>query len=300
MQKGNIVRLGLLAVLWGSSFLFIAVALDGLSPLQIVLARMCIGAAVLLGFVVARHLRLPTSRTLWGHIAVAAVIANVLPYFLFSWAEQSVPSSVAGSLNATTPLFTLGLAMALRQEQRTAGARLTGLVVGFLGALVVLAPWQESGALGSRIGQLACLLATASYAVSYVYIGRFIAGSGLPSLVLSASQLSAGAAMLLVTAPLYAGEPVELTLPVVASIVALGLLGTGAAYILNYRLITDEGPTTASVVSYFLPVVAVTLGVLVLDEPLTWNLAAGAALVLLGVAIAQGRLTMPRRGPQTA
>jgi drug/metabolite transporter (DMT)-like permease len=294
VARGNIVRFGLLALLWGSSFLFIAVALDGLSPLQIVLSRMCIGAVVLLAVIAGQRLRLPRERALWGHLVIAALIANVIPYFLFAWAEQSVPSNVAGALNATTPLFTLGLAVALRQEQRSTGARLLGLVIGFLGALLVLAPWQESGALGSRSGQLACLLAAASYAVSYIYMGRFIAGAGIPPLVLSASQLSMGALLLLLTAPLYAAAAVELTLPVVASVLALGALGTGAAYILNYRLLQDEGATTASVVNYFLPIVAVVLGVLVLGEPLTWNLVAGAALVLLGMAIAQGRLQLAR------
>lgn len=292
MSRASIVRFALLALLWGSSFLFIAVALEGLSPAQIVLARMCVGAAVLLAIVRIQRLELPRDLGLWGHLTVAAVIANLIPYFLFAWAERTVPSSVAGALNATTPLFTLGLSVGLRQEQRSTGLRLLGLVVGFLGALVVLAPWQEAGPLGTRSGQLACLGAAFSYAVSYVYIGRYIAGRGVAPLALSAGQLAAGAALLIVTAPLYAVTAVEVSPQVLAAVLALGALGTGLAYLLNYRLITDEGPTTASTVSYFLPVVAVILGVLVLEEPLTWNLAAGGALVLLGVAVAQERLSL--------
>jgi len=295
VSRASVIRFALLALLWGSSFLLIAVALEGLSPAQIVLARMCVGALVLLAIVRVQGLGLPRERGLWGHFAVAAVIANLIPYFLFAWAERTTPSSVAGALNATTPLFTLGLSVGLGQERRSTGARLAGLVVGFLGALVVLAPWQEAGPLGTRAGQLACLAAAFSYAVSYVYVGRFITGRGFAPLALSAGQLVTGAALLLVASPLYAGTPVAATPQVIAAVLALGALGTGLAYLLNYRLITDEGPTIASTVSYFLPVVAVILGVVVLDEPLTWNLAAGGALVLLGVALAQERLPFAHR-----
>jgi drug/metabolite transporter (DMT)-like permease len=279
---------------WGSSFLLIEVALEGLSPLQIVLGRMCIGAAVLLAVVVTRRLRLPTRPGLWGQLAVVAVTSNVLPYFLFAWAQQSLPSNVAGALNATTPLFTLGLAVALGRESRSSAARVLGLAVGFAGTLVVLAPWQAAGQLGTRGAQLACLAAAASYAVAYVAIDRVVGSPALSPLVLSAGQLTLGAALLLVAAPLYAAEPVALTLPVVASVVVLGALGTGAAYLWNYRLVADVGPTAASVVTYFLPVVAVVLGVAVLAEPLTWNLVVGGLLVLAGAAVAQDRLRVPR------
>src|SRR3954452_6230413 len=103
MSRASATRLALLACLWGSSFLFIKVALDGLSPIQIVLARMTTGALVLLAIVAARHEQLPRGRSTWAHIAVAAVVGNLIPYFLFGWGEQRVDSSVAGTLNATTP-----------------------------------------------------------------------------------------------------------------------------------------------------------------------------------------------------
>lgn len=293
MKKRSLATLGMLSLLWGSSFLFIKVALEGLSPIQIVLARMVVGAVVLLAFVLLRGLRLPQGRALWGHFTVAAVIANIVPYFLFAWGEQTVPSNVAGSLNATTPLFTVAIGVLANQEGKGSRGRLAGLVLGFAGAIVVLAPWSVDGVLGTTAGQLACLAAAASYAVSYVYIGRFLAPVGLPSLVLSACQLSAAAVLLLIAAPFVALDPLALSPSVIASVLALGVLGTGVAYILNYRLITDEGPTAASIVSYLLPVVSVVLGVLVLAEPLTWNLLAGGVLVLAGVAMSQGRLPLP-------
>lgn len=298
MRPGNIVRFGLLALLWGSNFLLIKIALDGLSPLQIVAVRMMLGAAVLLAVVggVGQRRRLPRAWPVWGHLAVAAIIANIIPYFLFAWAEQRIPSNVAGVLNATTPLFTLGLALAVREEQKATPNRVLGLVLGFTGVLVILAPWRDAGLAQSLAGQLACLAASASYAVSYVYTKRYLAGRGLSPLILAAGQLTAASVLLAVTAPLLATTPVTLTPAVLASILTLGAAGTGIAYILNYHLIQDEGSTTASTVTYLLPVVAVVLGVLALDEPITWTLLTGTAIVLAGVALSEGRLsTQPTR-----
>ncbi|MGH8887679.1 MAG: DMT family transporter [Egibacteraceae bacterium] len=209
-------------------------------------------------------------------------MANVVPYFLFAWAEQQVPSHVAGALNATTPLFTLGIAIAVGQEERATSSRVVGLLLGFAGASRCSPP-----------GGVACLAAAASYGWSYVYMRRYLTGRGLPPLVLAAGQLTAGSALLVPLTPLLA-DAFSLTPTVLASVAALGALGTGAAYVLNYRLIQDEGATTASTVSYLLTVVAVVLGVLVLREPVTWNLLAGSAVVL----IVNGRRVVDDPDPQ--
>jgi drug/metabolite transporter (DMT)-like permease len=291
MRRASILRLAMLALLWGSSFLFIKVAVEGVSPVQLVLARLALGALVLLAFVAVRREPLPRDARLWGHLVIAALVANIVPYFLFGWSEQrGVASAVAGSLNATTPLFTLTIARATGTERSMGPARAAGLLVGFLGAVVALAPWRTGAFTLTGIGQLACLLAAASYGVGYVYQRRFITGRGFPPLALAASQLTAAAVLLALTAPVTAREPVTLTATVTASILALGVLGTGIAYILNYRLIVDEGATSASTVTYLLPVVAVVLGMVVLGEPIAWTLFAGTALILLGIAISEGRL----------
>jgi drug/metabolite transporter (DMT)-like permease len=285
----------LLALLWGSNFLLIKVGIRGLSPVQLTLARLALGAAVLVAFVAARREPLPRTAALWGHLAVAALVANVVPYFLFGWGEQRVASAVAGSLNATTPLFTLAIARATGTERRMGRARTVGLLVGFAGAVVALAPWRTGAFTHLGAGQLACLLASASYGVAYVYMRRFLTGRGFPALALAASQLTAATVLLALTAPITARQPVTLTAAITVSVLALGLLGTGAAYVLNYRLIADEGPTAASTVTYLLPVVALTLGVAVLGEAVSWTLFAGTALVLLGIAISEGRLPgLPR------
>jgi drug/metabolite transporter (DMT)-like permease len=304
VRRASILRLAMLALLWGSNFLFIKVGVRGLSPVQLTLARLALGALVLVVLVAVQREPMPRTVALWRHLAVAALVANIIPYFLFGWAEQRVASAVAGSLNATTPLFTLAIARATGIDRRMGPARAVGLLVGFTGAVVALAPWRTGAFTHLGAGQLACLLASASYGVAYVYMRRFLTGRGFPALALAASQLTAATVLLAVTAPVTARQPVTLTAEVIGSVLALGLLGTGAAYVLNYRLIADEGPTAASTVTYLLPIVALTLGIVILEEAISWTLFAGTALVLLGIAISEGRLPgMPRaaeRQPITA
>jgi len=288
LARASVVRLALLALLWGSSFLWIKIAVDGLSPVQLVLARLALGALVLLVVIRARGLRLPSSAATWRHLAVAALIANAIPYLLFAVGERTVDSGLAGALNATTPLWAFGVGLAVRAEHRASRRRLVGLLAGFVGALLILAPWR-SGTAGSLLGALACLAAAASYGVSYVYMGRYLTNRGLPPLVLSAAQLTAATGLLVLATPVAGLQPVKLSDTIVAATLILGALGTGAAYVLNYRLITDEGATAASTVTYLLPVVSVALGIVVRGEPATWHLLVGTVIVLAGVALAQGR-----------
>jgi drug/metabolite transporter (DMT)-like permease len=299
MRKASIVRLVLLALLWGSNFLLIKVSLRGFSPAQLLLVRLALGALVLMAAVLASRVQLPRTLVTWGHLGVAAITANVIPYFLFGWAEERVDSSIAGVFNASTPLFTFVIALATRTESRAGLQRVAGLVVGFLGAAVVLAPWRAATP-SHTAGQLACLLASASYGVSYVYMRRFLATRGFSALALATSQLTAATVLTAAAAPFVAAAPVRLESAAVVSLITLGLLGTGVAYILNYRLIADEGATAASTVTYLLPVVAVVMGAVVLNEPATWTLLLGTVLILLGVAMAEGRTGRGRAVPEAA
>jgi len=286
-------RLGALAVLWGSGFLLIKIALEGMSPIQIVLGRLLAAAVVMLVVVAYRREALPRRLTPWAHLTVMAVITNIAPYFLYAWAEQHINSGLAGVLNATTPLFTLLFAVSTHTERLTA-SRVVGLVLGFLGVVVLAAPWHDGGVSSSLLGVGASLLASASYAASYVYARRFLSARQFSPLVLSTGQMVAGAVLLGALAPGVALQPMTLTTSVVVSVVVLGVVGTGVAYVLNYRLIADEGATAASTVTYLLPFVAVLLGFLILAEPVGWNLAVGALIVLVGVALSEGRLGQRR------
>jgi len=299
MAPRSLARLALLALLWGSSFLWIKLALDGLSPVQLALVRLALGAAILLLIVRVRRLRLPRDRATWLRLTVAALVGNVIPYLLFAIGEQTVSSSLAGALNATTPLWTLGIGLAARTERQISTMGVVGLLVGFTGALVILAPWNTPGT-GAIGGALACLGAAASYGLSYVYMGRQLAGRGLSPLVLSAAQLTAATGLLVLVTPIAGLQRLQLSPAVLVAISILGALGTGAAYVLNYRLITDEGPTATSTVTYLLPVVAVVLGIVFLGEPAAAHLLIGTGIVLVGIALVQRRTPAPTSTPEAS
>lgn len=289
LRGGTLLGFLVLAGIWGASFLFIKVALEGLSPLQIVYGRMLAGASVMAAVVLLGRHRLPRSPRMWLDLAFMSVVANIVPFFLFAFAEEHITSGLAGVLNGTTPLFTLAFAVAALPEERMSAARAAGFVVGFLGVVLVVGPWDQNPLTSSVVGQVACLGAAACYGVAFVYTRRYITPRGHAPEVLAGAQLGVGTLLLTAAFPLVAREPVVLTPLVAGSVLALGGLGTGIAYLLFYRLIHRTGATTASMVTYVIPVVAVVLGVAVLSEPVTWNLFAGAAVVILGVAIADGR-----------
>lgn len=291
--------LAALALLWGSNFFWIKIALRGLSPGQILFVRLGLGALVLVAFLYATGGRLPSASTLWGHLVLAAVFANVVPYLLFAYAEQQVDSSIAGILNATTPLWTVAMSMAAGLERDTPPLRLLGIGLGFLGALVIFQPWR----LGSQVmswGGLACLVAAASYGVSFVYMARFLAQRGLTPLALSASQLLASTVLATLALPFIGRQPLDLRADALGAVVVLGALGTGLAYVVNYRLITESGASGTSIVTYLLPVVAVSLGALLLHEALPLHVVVGASVVLLGVGITRRHRPVPVYQPPPA
>jgi len=168
-------RFGLLAAIWGSSFLFIKVGHTALAPLQVTLGRMICGALTLLVILAARREGLPRSPRAWGHLAVAAFLLNALPFSLFAYGELHTTSVLAGIWNATTPLFTFPLALLMLHEERLSAARTTGLAVGFIGVLVVLGVWQGFGG-QALLGNLACLGAAVSYGVGFPYTRKYLAG----------------------------------------------------------------------------------------------------------------------------
>lgn len=284
VTRAGIARVAALALLWGSSFLWIKLALRGFNPVQIVFARLLLGFLVLAPIVLSRGLRFPRGWQTWGHLFVAALVANAVPYVLFGIGEQTVGSNVAGVLNATTPLWTLLLAFLVRTDRTITGSKATGFALGFLGVVIIFTPWESAGEIASW-GGLACLAASANYGISFVYMGRFLTRRGIDPLVLAASQLAAASILLAVAMPFAGTQPPTWRADAVLSLLILGALGTGIAYVLNYRIIQDDGPAAASTVTYLLPVVAVILGWIVLHETITVAMLGGFVLVLIGVAL---------------
>ena len=284
MTRSALPRIALLALIWGSGFLWIKLADRGFSPAEVTLARLVLGAAALFAIVLARREQVPRAGRLWGHIAVAALFGNAVPYLLFAVAEQHVDSSTAGIINATTPLWTVVLALAVRHQKTVTGWQVAGLITGFAGTLLIFTPWHTASGLVSA-GGLECLAASVSYAVGYIYMDRFLARRGLGPVVLSACQLLAASVMLAIALPASGAQAVHASAESVVALAVLGIIGTGFAYVLNYQIITSEGATVASTVTYLLPVVAIALGVLVLGESITVSALTGIALVLAGVAL---------------
>jgi drug/metabolite transporter (DMT)-like permease len=252
------------------------------------MARLVLGSAVLFAVVAAQRGSVPRSWRLWLHIIIAALFANAAPYLLFAVGEQHVASSTAGMLNTTTPLWTVLVALGTRHEQSVTPRQAAGLLVGFGGAVLIFAPWQARSGLAS-IGAIECLAAAASYGISYVYMDRYLARRGISPVTPSACQLLASSALLTIALGVAGIPSPRFSVEVVVSVAILGLIGTGAAYVLNYQIITSEGATIASTVTYLLPIVAIILGVLVLHEHITLPIIAGIVLILAGVALTRRR-----------
>ncbi len=292
-----------LAFIWGSSFLFIKVAVHQLHPTYVALGRVGTGALTVLVVLVATRSRLPRDARTWGHLAFAGAVGVALPFTLFGYGEQRVSSVLAGIWNATTPLVVLPVAALVFRTEPMTRRRLAGILIGFAGVLTVLGVWQGVG--GTHLtGQLMCGGAALCYGIAIPYQRRFLSGSAVSGVAIPAGQLIAGTVLLLVVAPLVAGAPpapTALSPRVVASVLALGALGTGIAFVLNFRVIRYAGASTSASVTYLLPIVATTIGVLGLHETVRWYQPVGALVVLTGVAVSQGvlpRLSVPSRQPR--
>ncbi|WP_017587290.1 DMT family transporter [Nocardiopsis ganjiahuensis] len=292
----------LLALIWGMSFVLIRIGAEVLAPLQLALGRMATGALPLLAVLFLSGGRLPSSPRLWGHVFVAALLLNTVPFTLFGYAGQLIPSALMGIVNASTPLFGVVFAMLILSDERPDRTRVLGLGIGFLGVLTVFGVWNSLGEVNvsdtdALLGMLLVVAATACYGIGTPYLRRFVAGSPHTALELSALQMLLGTLPLLVLAPLLTGAPTELTWKAALAVTVLGVFGTGFAYILNYAIVRAAGATVATTVTYVVPVVAVTAGVVLLGETLSWNQPLGALVIILGAALCQGILRVRRPAP---
>jgi drug/metabolite transporter (DMT)-like permease len=289
-----------LAAIWGGSFLFIKVGVRELHPLYVAFGRVAAGAVALLVVMLITRDRFPRDPRLWGHLAAVAALMNLIPFTLFGYGEQRVTSVLAGIWNATTPLVALPVAVLLFRTERMTVRRAAGVGLGFLGVLVVLGVWRGVG--GAQLtGQLMCFGAAVCYGFGVPYQRRFVSARPESAVALSATQLVLASAMLGVIAPLVAGAPpapASLSADVIGSVLTLGAVGTGLAYVLLTRVVRAAGATIASMVTYLIPLFATAAGVVVLGERLTWYEPVGGLVVLAGVAVSQGvRLRLRRREP---
>ncbi|MFJ2886144.1 DMT family transporter [Streptomyces sp. NPDC087305] len=282
------LRFGALSLIWGFSFLLIKVGTDGYAPFQVTFGRLLFGTAVLAAAMAVKRERLPRGGRTWVHLTVAAFLLNALPFSLFAYSELTIPSTLAGICNATSPLWGMALSLVALSEDRPTRVRVAGLGLGFLGVLTVLGAWQGFSGLDAR-GTAMALLASLCYAIGWIYVRRTLAGTGSSHLSLTGAQLLLATVQLAVITPLFTSMPTHFPLIPLLAIAALGALGTGLAVLLQYGLVAEVGPTTAQMVTYFIPVIATAAGVAILGESLTWSTPVGAVIVLAGAGLTQVR-----------
>jgi drug/metabolite transporter (DMT)-like permease len=299
--------------IWGSSFLLMKVGLESLAPVQIAALRILSGALVITSILYLQGGRLPSGRRVWAHLLVTGFFLATLPFTLFALSETRVSSALAGIGNATSPIVAVLAVLAILPGERATGRRLVAVIVGFAGVVVIMQPWTAVGR-PDVVGFGMALLGGACYGVGWTYNRRFLGGADLGGLSQPSATLVAGLALMV---PVTVGwgllQPGGVAmvwsydtasaqpypwLPL-AAVLALGVVGTGVAYMLQFDVVRGAGPVVALTITYLIPVVSVLLGVLVLGEHLGPAQLVGFAVVLVAAWVA-GRPQPPagRRRPQ--
>lgn len=275
-----------LGLIWGSSFLLIKIAVDELGPLPLVSVRIGL-AAVLMGlFLRLTYRRWPQTRRERIALLYVGVMNTAVPFTLITWGEQDIDSGLATVLNATVPLFTLVFAHIGLADERITPQKVLGLLTGFAGVAILASRDANSTSPNALPGQVAVLVASASYATSSVVIRRYL--RGVDPFVIAGGSLMIGAVVVVVTT-LVTVHPLPdvgtLSLDAALAVLTLALLNTVVAYFLFYQLIDLWGATRTSLVTYVMPPIGVTLGALFLDETVDWKIVVGAALILGAIVV---------------
>ncbi len=282
-----------LGAAWGSSYLFIKIGVETLTPFTLVAGRLAIGAAVLALVMRIKRQAMPTQRSTFWHLVVVALLGIVIPFSLITWGEQTIDSGLAAILNGTVPLFAIVLAALVLADEPITVNRLVGLVVGFAGVVVLTSPGLANGFGGSLPGQLALIGASVSYAAAGVYARRTV--RGVPALTSAFLEVGFAFVITLALAVVF-GSPWATAIEpeAVFSVAWLGLIGSGLAFLAFFYLLERWGATRTALVAYLLPVVGIILGVLVLQEAISLPMLLGTALIIGGIALANSRFGQRR------
>ena len=292
MARRHLLMLLALASIWGASFMFIKVGVrGGLAPSTLVLLRLALGALTLAPIVL---LRVGTQnarrqlRSAAGPLFVTGAVNSAIPIWSLSWAETRIDSGLAAVIQASAPLFTAVLALAFVRSERVRGARLGGLLVGFAGVTLLVGVQPH----GKVTAGLAVVFSALCYAIAALYAARAL--RHVSPLVTALGALTAASLLMLPGG--IAQWPTDVpSAKVLASVLVLGVVGTGFAYVLYYGLLAGPGASYSILVTYLVPAIALGYGVLLLGEPLTVAAVAGLALVLLGVALGTGTVRLRRQ-----
>jgi len=283
-----------LGFMWGTSYVFIKIGVQTLPTFTLIAARLGIGLAVLIAVVIAAREPLPRSPRIYGHLVVMAVVNIVLPFALITTAERSVDSALAAILNGAVPLFVIVIAALFLHDEPITVNRLVGLAVGYAGVIVLVSRSLGGGLSGSSVlGELALLGSTALYGAGAVYARRNV--RELRPMIPALFQVGFAFVIVSVIAVLFE-QPfaVEWTFDALGAVVWLGILGSGVAYLVNFRLLARIGATRTSLVAYLLPVVGIIAGAIVFQETVDARVILGTAFVIGGVALVNSRFGQRR------
>lgn len=288
MKTKSLILLLILASLWGPSFLFIKIAVAEVPPITLAALRIGIAALLLFAFLYMRGGRLPKSTAFWTRVTIAGFFAHALPFVLINWGETYIASGLASILNGLTPLFTIVIAHFMLDDDKMNFRKVVGSIIGFGGLIVLIAPSLSMSMEATVLGILAVSIGAISYGFAMAYSRKYLT---------KAKPLHAPTAQLLV-ATLYlvplsfivdGGAELNifaLSSPVLWSILTLATFGTAVAFVIYYKIIEVASASYLSLVTYLMPVYGVILGIIFLNESLSWFAYAGAGLIIFGVMIA--------------
>ena len=282
------VQFGLISFFWGSSYLFIKIGIETLSPFTLIAGRLFFGSLVLGTALAISRAPIPRDRATYGKFLVMAVVNIVIPFSLITWGERYIDSSLATILQATTPLFTIVIASLALTEEAITLNRLVGLIIGFGGVVVLFSHGLTGGSTSSLPGEIALVLSSLSYAVGAVFVR--VKMRGFRPQVPAFFQVTI--ALLITSAMAVALEsPIHLpdTPSALLSVVWLGVFGSSLAYLIYFRLVHVLGPTRMSLITYVMPIIGIVLGVIVLKEQIDVRTIAGTAIIFAGVGLVNSR-----------
>jgi len=287
-------------LIWGASFLFIEYALTALSPIGVAFWRTTFGALAMLVAILIYRSKLPTSFDVWRKMTIAGLFMSSVPFTLFAYAQTYVSSALASILNAVTPIATVIVMLIAFRSEKVKAHVVVGLFVGLAGVSVILGVWQGFGD-NEPLAILAIIVAIFCYGIGTPYVRKNITPLGLATEVSVFGQIGTASLTLLpvylLSGPLLISNP---TLIAIVSTVILGALGSGVAYLLFYKILDVVGSAIAASVTYITPIIAVVLGVVLLNEQLHWYEPVGGIIVILGAAISQGSILSLFKGKQNA
>ena len=286
-----------LSIIWGGAFFFGKVAVAELPPFSIVLGRVGIAAIVLNIIVRITGYRMPRSLTIWRDFMVMGALNNMIPFSLIFWGQIHIASGLAAILNATTPLWTVLLAHFMTRDERLNTSRLTGVVLGIFGVIIIIGPDALKGFGSNVVAQLAVIGATISYALAGIFGKRF---RDTPPIVTATGQLTCST-LIIIPIAIWVDKPWLISIPgfqTFGSIIALALVCTALAYIIYFKILASAGATNILLVTFLIPISALILGAFILGERLELRQFMGMGIIVIGLAAIDGRvknfITSPR------